>query len=269
MWQQHTDASDGRATALSATRTGRNLCARITEDLVDQQTALLADLDPDVRAGVVNVIRRLAQAADSRFRRVSRSGRPRTVARRARAGQPAAADFFGSVSCHYQSWLSSSGSPNAKDAAAIADIYNQGIAERGSTFETEPRSVDDINARLADQLRFPTLVAEDGGTVLGWAGLSRYRARACYAGIGEFSVYLRPDGARTRRRPPVGRGARRGRARARLLEARVPDLSVQHRQSRPLPRVRLPRSRRVREARVPRRPMAGRRDRRAPDSCKT
>jgi DNA-binding MarR family transcriptional regulator len=66
--EQHTDASDGRATALSATRSGRHLCARITEDLVDQQTDLLADLDPDVRAGVVNVIRRLAQAADSRFR---------------------------------------------------------------------------------------------------------------------------------------------------------------------------------------------------------
>jgi DNA-binding MarR family transcriptional regulator len=66
--EQHTDASDGRATALSATRLGRNLCARITEDLVAQQTALLADLDPDIRAGVVNVIRRLAQAADLRFR---------------------------------------------------------------------------------------------------------------------------------------------------------------------------------------------------------
>jgi len=77
-----------------------------------------------------------------------------------------------------------------KDAAAIADIYNQGIAERGSTFETEPRSVDEINARLGDQLRFPTLAAENAGTVLGWAGLGRYRARTCYAGIGEFSVYL-------------------------------------------------------------------------------
>lgn len=66
--EQHTDVSDGRATALSATRTGRNLCARITEDLVGQQTELLADLGPDIRTGVVNVIRRLAQAADSRFR---------------------------------------------------------------------------------------------------------------------------------------------------------------------------------------------------------
>jgi DNA-binding MarR family transcriptional regulator len=66
--EQHRDATDGRATALSATRAGRNLCARITDDLVNQQKQLLADLDPNVRAGVVDVIRRLAQAADSRFR---------------------------------------------------------------------------------------------------------------------------------------------------------------------------------------------------------
>ena len=65
---QQADATDGRATALSATRGGRHLCARITDDLVSQQKQLLADLDPDVRAGVVDVIRRLAQAADSRFR---------------------------------------------------------------------------------------------------------------------------------------------------------------------------------------------------------
>jgi L-amino acid N-acyltransferase YncA len=76
------------------------------------------------------------------------------------------------------------------DAAAIAGIYNQGIAERGATFETEPHSVDDMTTRLAEQSRFPTLVAEDAGAVIGWAGLSSYRSRACYAGIGEFSIYL-------------------------------------------------------------------------------
>ena len=76
-----------------------------------------------------------------------------------------------------------------RDAAAIADIYNQGIAERGATFETEPRHAGDILARLRET-RFPTLVIEDGGTVLGWAGLSAYRARPCYAGIAEFSIYL-------------------------------------------------------------------------------
>jgi len=65
---QHADATDGRATALSATRAGRSLCARIIEDLIEQQKEVLADLDPGVRAGVVDVIRRLARAADSRFR---------------------------------------------------------------------------------------------------------------------------------------------------------------------------------------------------------
>jgi MarR family 2-MHQ and catechol resistance regulon transcriptional repressor len=66
--EQHADASDGRATALSATRSGRGLCSRINEDLVEQQRQLLEDLDPSIRSGVVDVIRRLARAADARFR---------------------------------------------------------------------------------------------------------------------------------------------------------------------------------------------------------
>jgi MarR family transcriptional regulator, 2-MHQ and catechol-resistance regulon repressor len=66
--EQRSDAKDGRATTLSATRQGQRLCSRITDDLVEQQKQLLQDLDPEVRAGVVHVLRRLAQAADARFR---------------------------------------------------------------------------------------------------------------------------------------------------------------------------------------------------------
>ncbi len=66
--EQRADASDGRATTVSATRQGQRLCARITADLVEQQKQLLEDLDPDVRAGVVTVLQRLARAADERFR---------------------------------------------------------------------------------------------------------------------------------------------------------------------------------------------------------
>jgi L-amino acid N-acyltransferase YncA len=76
------------------------------------------------------------------------------------------------------------------DEAAIADIYNQGIDDRGATFETAPRSAADMAARIDSGGRFPLLVAEDNGTVIGWAGLSEYRPRACYAGIAEFSIYL-------------------------------------------------------------------------------
>lgn len=78
----------------------------------------------------------------------------------------------------------------AGDAADIARIHNQGIDERSATFETALRSPDDILTRLAEAERFPLLVIEDRGAVLGWAGLSAYRPRACYAGIAEFSIYL-------------------------------------------------------------------------------
>jgi DNA-binding MarR family transcriptional regulator len=66
--EQRADQADGRATALYVTTSGRRLYKRITGDLVEQQKQLLQDLDPDVRDGVVKVIRGLAQAADSRFR---------------------------------------------------------------------------------------------------------------------------------------------------------------------------------------------------------
>jgi DNA-binding MarR family transcriptional regulator len=72
--EQRADAQDGRAVALSATRKGRALCARITDDLVEQQKQLLQDLDPEVRSGVVHVMRRLAQAADARFRSGAMNG---------------------------------------------------------------------------------------------------------------------------------------------------------------------------------------------------
>jgi DNA-binding MarR family transcriptional regulator len=66
--EQRADDEDRRALELQATVRGRQLHARITDDLVEQQKQLLEDLDVDVRAEVVKVIRGLARAADSRFR---------------------------------------------------------------------------------------------------------------------------------------------------------------------------------------------------------
>jgi L-amino acid N-acyltransferase YncA len=75
------------------------------------------------------------------------------------------------------------------DCEAMCDIYNAAIAGRESTFETEPRSTDEFEDRV-DDARFPVLVADPGGGVIGWAGLAIYSARPCYAGIGECSVYV-------------------------------------------------------------------------------
>jgi L-amino acid N-acyltransferase YncA len=79
----------------------------------------------------------------------------------------------------------------ADDAAAITRIYNQGIEERIATFETEPRSVEQMAAQLREKGdRYPTVVVERDGEIVAWAGFGGYRSRPCYAGIGEHSVYV-------------------------------------------------------------------------------
>jgi phosphinothricin acetyltransferase len=80
------------------------------------------------------------------------------------------------------------------DAAAIAEIYNQGIADRVATYETEPRSAEERRAWLESLGgRYPVVVAEADDRVVGWAAAGAYRARDCYRGIGEFSIYVHRD----------------------------------------------------------------------------
>jgi DNA-binding MarR family transcriptional regulator len=59
---------DRRAVALRTTAAGRALCARINRSLVAQQEEILRDLDPALRSTVAGVLRRLARAAEARFR---------------------------------------------------------------------------------------------------------------------------------------------------------------------------------------------------------
>jgi L-amino acid N-acyltransferase YncA len=92
----------------------------------------------------------------------------------------------------------------AGDAAAITAIYNEGIADRVATFETEPRTPAQIAQQLADKGdRFPTVVVERDGQVVAYAGASAYRSRPAYAGVAEHSVYV----ARHARGTGAGRAA--------------------------------------------------------------
>ena len=78
------------------------------------------------------------------------------------------------------------------DASAVCAIYNHGIAGRQATFETSPRSDDQVLAWFSDEL--PFLVAVDeGDRVLGWARVSAYSDRCVYEGVGEHGVYVHPD----------------------------------------------------------------------------
>lgn len=96
------------------------------------------------------------------------------------------------------------------DAPIIAEIYNEGIADRVGTFETRLRTAADVHAWFDG--RHPIVVVEDERRrVIAFASTATYRPRDCYAGIADFSVYVRRDAR--------GRGAGRAAMRALIDEA--------------------------------------------------
>ena len=79
----------------------------------------------------------------------------------------------------------------AGDLARVVEIYNAGIAERVATFETAPRTVEDISSWLEDGQ--PFIVAIDNDEVIGWARAGAYSDRCVYQGVGEHAVYVHPN----------------------------------------------------------------------------
>ncbi|MGE3886338.1 MAG: arsinothricin resistance N-acetyltransferase ArsN1 family A [Vicinamibacterales bacterium] len=75
------------------------------------------------------------------------------------------------------------------DAPEITRIYNEGIDDRLGTFETRPRTAEDVAAWFDG--RHPIVVVENEDRhIVAFASTSTYRARDCYAGIAEYSVYV-------------------------------------------------------------------------------
>lgn len=74
------------------------------------------------------------------------------------------------------------------DAPRMAAIYNEGIEDRVATFETRPRSAEDVRGWFDG--RHPIVVVEQDGAIVAFASTSVYRPRECYAGIAEASVYV-------------------------------------------------------------------------------
>ena len=75
-----------------------------------------------------------------------------------------------------------------RDAAAIAEIYNQSIDERIATFETEHRTTSSVEGLLgARAARYPAVVVEDEHRVLGFAwspGVARREWRGtCHTSV--------------------------------------------------------------------------------------
>jgi L-amino acid N-acyltransferase YncA len=83
----------------------------------------------------------------------------------------------------------------ADDGPALARIYNPYILDTIVTFEETPVSAADMAGRVAEVAGFglPWLVAETGGTVVGYAYATRWRTRHAYRFAVESTVYLAPE----------------------------------------------------------------------------
>jgi phosphinothricin acetyltransferase len=79
------------------------------------------------------------------------------------------------------------------DAPALLEIYRPFVTEAVVSFEAEPPSVDEFEARVLKALgRYAWLVAEQDGVIAGYAYGTVHRERAAYRWSAETSVYVDP-----------------------------------------------------------------------------
>jgi L-amino acid N-acyltransferase YncA len=78
-----------------------------------------------------------------------------------------------------------------EDANVVLATYTEGIEDGLATFETRCPSWEEWDEAHLEECR---LVAESGGTLLGWAALSPVSRRECYRGVAEVTVYVARSG---------------------------------------------------------------------------
>ncbi|MFZ7101650.1 MAG: GNAT family N-acetyltransferase [Peptococcaceae bacterium] len=82
-----------------------------------------------------------------------------------------------------------------EDLPQITDIYNYAVLNLTATFDEEEKTITERQQWFATHQdeRFPLLVAEKEGEIVGWGSLSQFRPRAGYRFSGETSLYIRHD----------------------------------------------------------------------------
>ena len=77
------------------------------------------------------------------------------------------------------------------DAVAIREIYAPYVEESAISFEEKVPSVYEMAARIrARQGKFPFIVAERAGTIVGFAYASAFHERSAYRYCAEVTIYL-------------------------------------------------------------------------------
>ncbi len=77
------------------------------------------------------------------------------------------------------------------DTEALLDIYTPYVRNTAITFEYEIPTVEDFSNRIRTILeKFPYLIAEEDGHILGYAYASAFKTRAAYDWSVETSIYI-------------------------------------------------------------------------------
>lgn len=80
------------------------------------------------------------------------------------------------------------------DAEELRNIYAPYVEKTAISFEYAPPGAEEFRARMEHTLqKYPYLVAEEGGELLGYAYTGAFAARAAYGWAAETTVYLRED----------------------------------------------------------------------------
>ncbi len=81
-----------------------------------------------------------------------------------------------------------------EDVAPCLKIYNHYIENTCFTLEEEPLSLDDFKARVKRiQLKYPFLVEEEAGEILGYCYLDFFSERSAYKRTVDLSIYVSKD----------------------------------------------------------------------------
>ncbi len=85
-----------------------------------------------------------------------------------------------------------------RDAGACAAIYEPFVRDTAVSFEEEVPTAADFTLQIKrTELHFPWLVAEDAGTLVGYAYASAHHERAAYRWAADVAVYI-GEGSRRR-----------------------------------------------------------------------
>lgn len=79
-----------------------------------------------------------------------------------------------------------------KDAPELLEIYAPYVEHTAITFEYSVPTLEDFTTRVGNTLqKYPYLVAEENGSILGYAYASAFKTRAAYAWSVETSIYVK------------------------------------------------------------------------------